>query len=114
KLAAAVTSRTKAIIPVHLFGQCADMDPLLEFAAQHNLVVIEDGAQAQGAGYKDRKAGTMGHASATSFYPGKNLGAWGEAGAITTNDSELRDRMTMFREHGQKRKYFHDVVGWNA
>ena len=114
KLAAAVTSRTKAIIPVHLFGQCADMDPLLEFAAQHNLVVIEDGAQAQGAGYKDRRAGTMGHACATSFYPGKNLGAWGEAGAVTTNDPELRDRMTMFREHGQKKKYFHDVVGWNA
>jgi len=114
QVAAAITPKTKAIIPVHLFGQCADMDPLLALATQHNLVVIEDGAQAQGARYKDRTAGTMGHACATSFYPGKNLGAWGEAGAITTNDSELRERMVMFREHGQKKKYFHDVVGWNA
>jgi dTDP-4-amino-4,6-dideoxygalactose transaminase len=114
KLEAAITPRTKAIIPVHLFGQCADMDAILDIAAKHQLMVIEDGAQAQGAGYKNRRAGTMGHACATSFYPGKNLGAWGEAGAITTNDIELRDRMVMFREHGQKKKYFHEVVGWNA
>ena len=114
KVAAAITPKTKAIIPVHLFGQCADMDPILALARQHGLVVIEDGAQAQGARYKDRKAGTLGDACATSFYPGKNLGAWGEAGAITTNDSDLRDRMVMFREHGQKKKYYHDVVGWNG
>lgn len=114
RVAAAITPRTKAIIPVHLFGQCADMDPILALAKQHDLFVIEDGAQAQGAGYKDRKAGALGHACATSFYPGKNLGAWGEAGAVTTNDPELRERIVMFREHGQKKKYFHDVIGWNG
>jgi dTDP-4-amino-4,6-dideoxygalactose transaminase len=114
QVAAAITPRTRAIIPVHLFGQCADMDPILQLAKQHGLTVIEDGAQSQGATYKSQKAGSMGHACATSFYPGKNLGAWGEAGAITTNDSELRERMVMFREHGQRKKYFHDVVGWNG
>jgi len=114
RLEAAITPRTKAIIPVHLFGQCADMDPILEIARKHNLAVIEDAAQAQGALYKGRPAGSMGHAGAFSFYPGKNLGAWGEAGAITTNDPALRDQLNMFREHGQKKKYFHDVVGWNA
>jgi dTDP-4-amino-4,6-dideoxygalactose transaminase len=114
QVAAAITSRTKAIIPVHLFGQCADMDPILALAKKHDLVVIEDAAQAQGSRYKGRRAGTMGHAGAFSFYPGKNLGAWGEAGAVTTDDPDLRDRMIMFREHGQKKKYYHDVVGWNA
>ena len=114
QIEAAITPRTKAIIPVHLFGQCADMDPLLAIARKHQLVVIEDGAQSQGTLYKGRKAGSMGHAGATSYYPGKNLGAWGEAGGITTQDSELRDRMVMFREHGQKKKYYHDVVGWNG
>lgn len=114
KIEAAITPRTKAIIPVHLFGQCADMDPILAIARKHNLVVVEDGAQSQDALYRNRPSGSMGHAGATSFYPGKNLGAWGEAGAITTNDGALRDRMQMFREHGQKRKYYHDIVGWNA
>lgn len=114
KLEAAITPRTKAIIPVHLFGQCADMDPILEIANKHGLAVVEDAAQAQGALYKDRKAGSMGKAGCFSFYPGKNLGAWGEAGAITTNDSALRDRIQMFRDHGQSRKYHHDVVGWNG
>jgi len=114
RLEAAITPRTRAIIPVHLFGQCADMDPILAIARKHNLVVIEDAAQAQGALYQGRPAGSMGHAGAFSFYPGKNLGAWGEAGAITTNDPALRDQLLMFREHGQKKKYFHDVVGWNA
>jgi dTDP-4-amino-4,6-dideoxygalactose transaminase len=114
QLEAAITPSTKAIIPVHLFGQCADMDPILAIARRHNLTVIEDAAQAQGARYRDRSAGSMGHAAAFSFYPGKNLGAWGEAGAITTNDSDLRDRMVMFREHGQKKKYYHDVIGWNS
>jgi dTDP-4-amino-4,6-dideoxygalactose transaminase len=114
KIAAAVTPRTKAIIPVHLFGQCADMDPIMAIARQHNLFVIEDAAQAQGAVYKGRKAGSIGHAGSFSFYPGKNLGAWGEAGAVTTSDPALRERLQMFREHGQKKKYYHDVVGWNG
>lgn len=114
KIEAAITPRTKAIMPVHLFGQCADMDPILEIAKKHNLAVVEDAAQAQGTLYKGRKAGSMGQAGSFSFYPGKNLGAWGEAGAITTNDPALRETMQMYREHGQKKKYFHDVVGWNG
>ena len=114
KIEAAITLRTKAIMPVHLFGQCADMDPIMAIAKKHNLFVIEDAAQAQGTLYKGRKAGSIGHAGSFSFYPGKNLGAWGEAGGITTNDAALRDRMVMFREHGQKKKYYHDVVGWNG
>lgn len=114
KIEAAITPRTKAIIPVHLFGQCADMDPIMEIARRHNLVVIEDAAQAQGARYKERKAGSIGDAGSFSFYPGKNLGAWGEAGAVTTSDAGLRERLQMFREHGQQKKYYHDVVGWNG
>jgi dTDP-4-amino-4,6-dideoxygalactose transaminase len=114
KIEAAITPRTKAIVPVHLFGQCADMDPIMEIARRHKLVVIEDAAQAQGSLYKGRKAGSIGDAGSFSFYPGKNLGAWGEAGAVTTNDVALRDRLQMFREHGQQKKYYHDVVGWNG
>lgn len=114
KIEAAITPRTKAIMPVHLFGQCADMDPILALAKKYNLHVVEDAAQAQGSKYKGRIAGTMGAAGSFSFYPGKNLGAWGEAGAITTDDATLADRMKMFREHGQKKKYFHDVIGWNG
>lgn len=114
KIEAAITPRTKAIIPVHLFGQCADMDPILAIARKRNLVVIEDAAQAQGALYKGRKAGSIGQAGSFSFYPGKNLGAWGEAGAVTTSDAGLRDRLQMFREHGQQKKYYHDVIGWNG
>jgi dTDP-4-amino-4,6-dideoxygalactose transaminase len=114
KIEAAITPRTKAIMPVHLFGQCADLDPIMEIARRHKLAVVEDAAQAQGSLYKGRKAGSIGHAGSFSFYPGKNLGAWGEAGAITTNDAALRERMMMFREHGQKKKYYHDVVGWNG
>jgi len=111
---AAITPRTKAILPVHLFGQSADMDPILALAKKYKLVVIEDAAQAQGTLYKGRKAGSLGHAGSFSFYPGKNLGAWGEAGAVTTNDPALREALQMFREHGQKKKYYHDVVGWNG
>jgi dTDP-4-amino-4,6-dideoxygalactose transaminase len=114
RIEAAITPRTKAIIPVHLFGQCADMDPILEIARKHRLVVIEDAAQAQGALYKGRQAGTMGQAGSFSFYPGKNLGAWGEAGAVTTNDPALREGVVMYREHGQKKKYYHDAIGWNG
>jgi dTDP-4-amino-4,6-dideoxygalactose transaminase len=86
----------------------------MEIASNHGLIVIEDAAQAQGATYKNRRVGSLGHAAATSFYPGKNLGAWGEAGAVTTNDRDLADKMKMYREHGQQKKYYHDVVGWNG
>lgn len=110
----AVTSRTKAIVPVHLFGQTADMDPILEFARSRGLVVIEDAAQAHGAEYRGRKAGSMGDAGCFSFYPGKNLGAFGEAGAVVTNNSELRDKICILRDHGQVRKYHHTMVGWNC
>jgi dTDP-4-amino-4,6-dideoxygalactose transaminase len=110
----ALTPRTKAIIPVHLFGQTADMDPILNFARAHNLFVIEDAAQSHGAEYMGRRAGTLGDAACFSFYPGKNLGAFGEAGAVVTQDAELRDRIRVLRDHGQVRKYHHAVVGWNC
>jgi dTDP-4-amino-4,6-dideoxygalactose transaminase len=109
-----LTERTKAIIPVHLFGQPADMDPILEFARMHGLFVIEDAAQAHGAQYKGRKAGTMGDAGCFSFYPGKNLGAFGEAGAVVTNDRDLAERIGVLRDHGQSRKYHHTTIGWNC
>jgi dTDP-4-amino-4,6-dideoxygalactose transaminase len=114
ELEKSLTSRTKAIIPVHLFGQPADMDPILEFARAHGLFVIEDAAQAHGAEYKGRKSGTMGNAGCFSFYPGKNLGAFGEAGAVVTNDAELRKKIQILRDHGQARKYHHTLVGWNC
>jgi dTDP-4-amino-4,6-dideoxygalactose transaminase len=114
KIEAAITPRTKAILPVHLFGQSADLDPILALAKKHKLVVVEDAAQAQGTLYKGRKVGSIGQAGSFSFYPGKNLGAWGEAGAVTTSDAALREALQMFREHGQKKKYYHDVVGWNG
>ena len=110
----ALTARTKAIIPVHLFGQPADMDPILEFARAHGLFVIEDAAQAHGAEYKGRKAGSMGEASCFSFYPGKNLGAFGEAGAVVTHNAELWKKIQVLRDHGQARKYHHTLVGWNC
>ena len=110
----AITPRVKAIIPVHLLGQCADMDPILEISSRHGIPFIEDACQAHGATYQGRRAGSLGTAGCFSFYPGKNLGAFGEAGAITTNDPDLAARMRMFRDHGQARKYHHDVVGWNA
>ncbi len=112
-LAAALTSKTKAIMPVHLFGLCADMDPILAFAKKHNLFVIEDAAQAIGAKDKNRPAGSMGHIGALSFYPTKNLGALGDAGACSTNDPELARTMKKLRVHGGERVYFHDVVGAN-
>jgi dTDP-4-amino-4,6-dideoxygalactose transaminase len=113
-LAGAVTKRTKAIVPVHLFGQMADMDPILKFAKQHRLIVIEDAAQAHGAEYREHPAGSMGQIGCFSFYPGKNLGALGEAGAVVTNNSELRDTICILRDHGQVRKYHHGMVGWNC
>lgn len=109
-----------AIVPVHLYGQMADMDRILELAEEYNLVVIEDACQAHGAEYFSRKhnrwmkAGSMGRAAAFSFYPGKNLGACGEAGAITTNDSSMTEKMKMLRDHGQSRKYYHDIEGYNG
>jgi dTDP-4-amino-4,6-dideoxygalactose transaminase len=109
-----VTPKTKAIIPVHLFGQPADMDPILEIARTHGLFVIEDAAQAHGADYKGRKAGTMGDAGCFSFYPGKNLGAFGEAGAVVTNDADLREKIQNLRDHGQTQKYHHTLMGWNC
>src|SRR5437016_755562 len=114
ELKKALTARTKAIIPVHLFGQPADMDPILEFARAYGLFGIEDAAQAHGAEYKGRKAGTLGDAGCFSFYPGKNLGAFGEAGAVATNDAELREKIQVLRDHGQTRKYYHTLVGWNC
>jgi len=110
----AITARTKAIIPVHLFGQMADMDPIMSVAKRHRLFVIEDASQAHGAEYKGRKAGSIGDIGCFSFYPGKNLGAYGEAGAVVTNHDELRKKIQMLREHGQSKKYVHNVIGWNA
>ena len=97
----AITARTKAIIPVHLFGQPADMDPILEFAREHGLFVVEDACQAHGAEYKGRKVGTLGDAACFSFYPGKNLGAFGEAGAVVTSNAELQEKIRILRDHGQ-------------
>jgi dTDP-4-amino-4,6-dideoxygalactose transaminase len=112
--------RVVGIVPVHLYGQTADMDPLLELAEKYNLFVIEDACQAHGAEYFSKKtnswrrAGTMGKAAAFSFYPGKNLGACGEGGAITTNDEAMAKHMKMIRDHGQAKKYYHDIEGYNG
>jgi dTDP-4-amino-4,6-dideoxygalactose transaminase len=111
---AAVTPRTRAIIPVHLYGQMADMDPILAIARRHNLRVIEDACQAHGAEYHGRRAGTLGDVGCFSFYPGKNLGAIGEAGAIVTDRPEIAEAVATLREHGQSRKYHHRRIGWNA
>lgn len=112
--------RVGGIIPVHLYGQMADMDAILALAEQYGLVVIEDACQAHGAEYFSKKnntwmkAGSMGRAAAFSFYPGKNLGACGEAGAVTTNDSKLADKVKVLRDHGQAKKYYHDMEGYNG
>ena len=113
-LEAAITPKTKAVIPVHLFGQMSDMDPIMEIARKRNLFVLEDASQAHGARYKGKPAGSIGDAGCFSFYPGKNLGAYGEAGAVVTNDTGLADRMRMYRDHGSPKKYYHKVLGWNA
>jgi dTDP-4-amino-4,6-dideoxygalactose transaminase len=114
RLRETITSKTKAIIPVHLFGQPVDMDPILEVARSNRLFVIEDACQAHGAEYKGRKVGTLGDAAAFSFYPGKNLGAFGEAGAVVTNSAKLEEKVRILRDHGQERKYYHAMVGWNG
>jgi dTDP-4-amino-4,6-dideoxygalactose transaminase len=113
-LDAAITPRTKAIIPVHLHGQTADMDPILAIARERGLFVIEDACQAHGADYKGRRAGTLGDLGCFSFYPGKNLGAFGDAGAVVTQDQALAARIRRLRDHGQSRKYHHLEVGWNC
>jgi len=109
-----ITKKTKAIIPVHLYGQCADMDPIIDIAKRHNLYIIEDAAQAIGASYKDRKAGSMGHIGCLSFFPTKNLGGYGDGGMLLTNDSILADKLAILRAHGSKPKYYHSVIGINS
>jgi dTDP-4-amino-4,6-dideoxygalactose transaminase len=113
-LKAAITTRTKAIIVVHLYGQTADMDSILEVAKQHGLFVLEDAAQSHGATYKGRQAGALGDAAGWSFYPGKNLGAFGDAGAITTNDDDLAEKLRVLRNYGSKIKYVNEVQGVNS
>ena len=110
---AAITPRTKAIIPVHLYGQCADMDPILDVARRHGLVVIEDACQAHGAEYKGRRAGSMGDMGCFSFYPGKNLGAYGEAGMVVTDSPEFTRTIRMLRDWGAEKKYHHVLKGYN-
>ncbi|WP_446810831.1 DegT/DnrJ/EryC1/StrS family aminotransferase [Methylomonas sp. 2BW1-5-20] len=113
-IAAAVTSRTRVIMPVHLYGQPADMDPINEIAARHGLIVIEDAAQAQGARYKGRRVGSLGDAAGTSFYPGKNLGALGDGGAVLTDDDAVANKVRQLRNYGSKIKYRHDIAGYNS
>src|SRR6266536_236827 len=114
RIARVITSRTRAIVPVHLYGQPADMDPILEVARHHGLIVIEDAAQAHGARYKHRRAGSIGDAAGFSFYPGKNLGALGDGGAVTTNDGALADRVRVLRNYGSRIKYENEVQGLNS
>jgi dTDP-4-amino-4,6-dideoxygalactose transaminase len=113
RIAAMVTPRTKAILPVHLFGQAAEMDPIMEIAKEHDLLVIEDAAQAIGADYRGRRAGSIGHLGCFSFYPSKNLGGFGDGGLVTTNDAALAERLRLLRTHGAKRKYHSQLIGGN-
>ena len=110
----AITPKTKAIMPVHLYGQCCEMDAIMHIAKKHNLFVVEDNAQAQGASYREKKTGSFGHINATSFYPGKNLGAYGDAGAVTTNDEKLLTKATTFRNYGSQKKYYNEIKGINS
>ena len=114
RIEAAVTDRTRAAMPVHLYGQPADMDPILEVARRHGLRVVEDAAQAHGARYRGRRTGVLGDAAGFSFYPGKNLGAFGDAGAVTTDDADLADRLRALRNYGSRRKYHNEIVGYNS
>jgi dTDP-4-amino-4,6-dideoxygalactose transaminase len=114
QLEAAITLRTQAIVPVHLFGQMADMDAIRTVARRHGTPVVEDACQAHGATYKGQKAGSLGVVGCFSFYPGKNLGAFGEAGAVSTDETELYNRIQMLRDHGQAAKHLHAAIGWNA
>ena len=110
----AITVRTKAIVPVHLYGQPADMDPINEIASHHNLAVIEDAAQAHGARYKGKRVGSLGHAAGFSFYPGKNLGAFGDGGAVVTDDDEVASKVKLLRNYGSKQKYYNEMKGFNS
>jgi len=109
-----ITGRTRAIIAVHLYGQCADMEPLWHVAQRHGLTIIEDAAQAFGAEYQGKRAGTLGAIGCFSFYPSKNLGAYGDAGMVVTNDSDWAERLACLRVHGMSPKYYHKYIGWNA
>jgi len=111
---AAVTDKTKAIIPVHLFGQPADMDEIMAIANDHNLQIVEDCAQSIGSAYKGRKTGTFGTAGTFSFFPSKNLGCYGDGGMVTTNDDAAADTIRMYRNHGSSKQYYHDVIGFNT
>ncbi len=110
---AKITDRTKAIMPVHLFGQCAEMDTINEIARKHNLFVIEDGAQAIGAEYKGKRAGSLGDVGCFSFFPSKNLGCCGDGGLVTTNNDDLAEKIRILRQHGSKPKYYHKIIGGN-
>ena len=114
QVAAAITPRTVAIVPVHLYGRLAPMDELLAIADTNNLFLLEDGAQAHGARFKGKRAGSLGKAAGFSFYPAKNLGAWGDGGAVTTNDKALSKKISKIRNYGQEKKYYHDTLGWNS
>lgn len=114
RITAALTKRTRAILPVHLYGQPADMEPIMKLAGNHGLKVIEDAAQAQGARYKGRRAGALGDAAGHSFYPTKNLGAFGDAGAVTTDDAELADKVRTLRNYGSKKRYYNEFKGVNS
>jgi dTDP-4-amino-4,6-dideoxygalactose transaminase len=114
RIEAAITPRTKAIMPVHLYGQPADMDPIMAIGRARNLKVIEDNAQSQGALYKGRRTGSLGDSAGNSFYPGKNLGAFGDAGAVTTDDAQLADAVRTLRNYGSKKKYYNECKGYNS
>jgi dTDP-4-amino-4,6-dideoxygalactose transaminase len=114
RIEAAITPRTKAIMPVHLYGQPADMDPIMAIGRKHGLKVVEDNAQAQGARYRGRRTGSLGDAAGNSFYPGKNLGAYGDAGAVTTDDAGLADAVRVLRNYGSKKKYYNECKGYNS
>ena len=109
-----ITERTRAIIPVHLYGQPADMDAIMQIAKRHDLRVLEDACQAHGAEYRGRRVGSIGDAAAFSFYPGKNLGAYGDAGALVTNSADLAEKVSLLRDHGSRKRYYHQIIGDNA
>ncbi len=114
QIEAKISSKTKAIVPVHLFGQSADMDPIMALAQEHKITIIEDAAQSLSSKYKGRMSGTMGHLGIYSFYPTKNLGCPGDGGMVVTNSNELNEKVRMLKAHGAKTKYFHDIVGYNS
>ncbi len=114
RIECALTEKTRAIMPVHLYGQSADMDPIMDIANRHALIVIEDAAQAHGALYNGQKCGGLGHSAGFSFYPGKNLGALGDAGCITTNDRKIAEKVRILRNYGSQKKYYNELIGFNS